>query len=305
VRPSNRRNFVLTVAAWSLEIASWLVRPLPRSLRYGIARTAGFFYGRLAVAKRRALRLNLSILLGQTPLQLDPLVDESFANFGAMLLDLFIPSEVRIDVPDRPRLEAWRKKYHGLLVLTFHMGHWELGARTMSEWGWPVTAVYQPYTNKRFKRVMEKRRAPGVRFVSVGRKAARGVGEALRRGEIVAMLGDMPFGETGTPVNVMGHRIIWPKGPVVLAVRDKAPIVVAVVVRSGPGIYRAHLEEPILPGEGGRREVERIVQEVADKFGKLLRGYPSQWYRFKPLEFVDKAGKSPASPTATPGGLRS
>lgn len=288
MKSQKQKNFLLTLGAWGLEISSLLVSPFPRSFRYGLARTLGFLYGRLSVTQRDALRSNLSTLLGPTPLELDPLVDESFANFGAMLLDFFIPKSVRIDISasDRERLNHWREKYKGLLLLTFHMGHWELGARVMSQWGWPVTAVYQPYTNKRFKKVIEKRRAKGVRFLSVGRRAARGVGEALRRGEIVAMLGDLPFGESGTTVNLLGHRVVWPKGPAVLAVRENAPVVVAVVVRTGPGLYRAVIEDPILPADGSRSAVDQIVQEVADKFGRLLRNYPTQWFRFKPLEFV-------------------
>ena len=191
-----------------------------------------------------------------------------------------------MSVPDRKKLEKAREKNKGVLVLTFHMGHWELGARTMSQWGWPVTAVYQPYKNKKFKEVIESRRAPGVNFVAVGENAASGVREALKRGDMVAMLGDHPFGEAGMPVNLLGHRVLWPKGPVLLAVREKCPIVVAVVIRTKLGSYTALIEDPLYPRSKSRDEVERLVQEVADKFGKFLRQYPTQWYRFRSFEFV-------------------
>ena len=34
-------------------------------------------------------------------------------------------------------------------------------------------------------------------------------------------------------------------------------------------------------------EVDRLSQEVANKFAKLLAAYPTQWYRFRALEFVE------------------
>ena len=184
------------------------------------------------------------------------------------------------------KLEKLREQHPGILVLTFHMGHWELGARTMKQWGWPVTAVYQPYQNKSFKKSIESRRAEGVNFIPVGGNAANGVRAALRRGDVVAMLGDLPFGEEGAEVNLLGLKIIWPKGPVVLAMKEKCPIVVAVVVRTGVGEYTALIEDPILPNSRKKVDVQRITQEVADKFGKFLPLYSSQWYRFLPFEFV-------------------
>lgn len=287
MRGHRHKNLFLTLGAWSLEILAAMVSILPRPMAESVARAGGFLFGWFS-HQQSNLKNNLKILLKLSDAEANHIARKSLGNFGVTLLDFFLPHNITLDIPGRDKLEQVRQLQKGMLLLTFHMGHWELGARTLSEWGWPVTAVYQPYTNKQFKRVIEKRRAKGVRFLPVGKRAAQGVREALRRGEIVAMLGDLPFGESGIAVNLMGHRIIWPKGPVVLAVREQAPIVIAVVLRVGRGRYQGFIEDPILPREKNRHTVEQMVQEVADKFGKLLRQYPTQWVRFQPLEFVDK-----------------
>jgi lauroyl/myristoyl acyltransferase len=290
MRDRRLSNSLQTAAAFVFEATAALLAPIPVSLRLKLVSAMGFMFGRSATKMRAALEINLRRLLGIEGAKLTRLSDEIFRNFALTLHDFFFPEGLTIRVPHRDKLEALRKKHNGILLLTFHMGHWELGARTMQEWGWPVSAVYQPYRNKRFKKVIESRRAPGVNFIPVGGTAAQGVRAALKRGDIVAMLGDHPFGEEGARVNLFGHKVRWPKGPIVLAVRERTPIVVAVIVRTGRRQYEAIIEEPIIPTSGTRAEVQRLVQDVADKFSKVLPRYLNQWYRFRPFEFLDGNG---------------
>ncbi len=281
------KDLKATAGAWSFEILAFLVHRLPRAWRPAGARLAGEIFGRLSREMKTVLEKNLSTLLGMKGGQLRRVRTHVFRNFAETLFDFFFPDDVTVDAEDRQRLDALHKKHGGIMFLTFHMGHWELGARVLRQWGWPVTAIYQPYTNKKFKEVIEKRRAPGVHFIPVGGRAAAGVRTALRAGHAVAMLGDHPFGEGGTTVNLLGHNVVWPKGPVLLAVREQAPIVIGIIIRTDHRRYKALVEDPLFPRENTRVEVERLTQEVAAKFGKLLTQYPEQWYRFRPFEFVD------------------
>ena len=279
-------DFLETFGAWMFECLSWTLGHFPRRTRYPVISFLGALFGLLAWNMRKALDANMDALFGKGMVKSRPSTETIFRNFALTLGDFFLPEGIVVHVPERKKLEKLREQHPGILVLTFHMGHWELGARTMKQWGWPVTAVYQPYQNKSFKKSIESRRAEGVNFIPVGGNAANGVRAALRRGDVVAMLGDLPFGEEGAEVNLLGLKIIWPKGPVVLAMKEKCPIVVAVVVRTGVGEYTALIEDPILPNSRKKVDVQRITQEVADKFGKFLPLYSSQWYRFLPFEFV-------------------
>jgi len=103
------------------------------------------------------------------------------------------------------------------------------------------------------------------------------------------MLGDHPFGEDGGPVDLLGHRIVWPRGPIILAVRTGAPIVVAVIVSVGAQKYRAIIEEPMFPKARTLAEADRLMQEVAAKFGRVVQSHPTQWYRFRAFESANSA----------------
>jgi lauroyl/myristoyl acyltransferase len=276
-----------TATAILFEILFNIFRLIPRVLHEPIVRAWGALYSCLPHKQRKGLRYNLSRLLGVSGDELDRLTWETFKNFSSTLHDFFFPEGVHLDVPDRAKLEKTRREHGGVIVLTFHMGHWELGARTMREWGWPVSAVHQPYHNKRFKKMVESRRAPGVSFISVGHDAAKGIRAALKRGDMVAILGDHPFGEEGSMVNILGHDVLWPKGPVLLAVKEKAPIHIAVVVRTASRRYVGIVSDALIPKSKSRAEVDRLIKEVGHKFGMLLTQFPTQWYRFAPMDFLE------------------
>ena len=275
-----------TLSAWIIGALIWICERVPPRIRYKIAHLTGWLFTLFPGGMRRAFEENIRLLLPSLTNKLPQLVSEVFKYFAVTLCDFFIPRDLVVDVPDRAKLEELRKQKKGVLVLTFHMGHWELGARVMQQWGWGVTAVYQPYKNKAFKRLVESYRAPGVNFIPVGGNAAHGVRDALRRGDMVAMLGDLPFGEEGIDVKLLSHHVMWPKGPILLAVREKCPIVVAVVIRTQFGHYQAFIEDPLIPRASTRAEVRRLVQEVTTQFAKYVAAYPSQWYRFRPFGVV-------------------
>ncbi len=274
-----------TLNALLFEALILLFKLIPRVLHEPLVRSMGAVYSGLPHAQRKGLRYNLARLLGVGDAELDRLTWETFKNFASTLHDFCFPDGIHLDVPDRHKLEKTRHEYGGAIVLTFHMGHWELGARAMREWGWPVSAVHQPYHNKHFKRFVESRRAPGVNFISVGENATQGIRDAIKRGDMVAILGDHPYGEVGTHVNILGHDVLWPRGPVLLAVREKAPIHIAVVVRTASRRYVGIISDAMIPKSKSRAEVDRLIGEVGQKFGMLLTQFPTQWYRFAPMEF--------------------
>lgn len=264
-----------------------LFKIIPRVWHEPLVGTMGAVYSYFPHAQRRGIRYNLSRLLGVSGEELDRLTYETFKNFALTLHDFFFPQGIHLDVPNREKLEKTRQEHGGVIVLTFHMGHWELGARAMRDWGWPVSAVHRPYTNKLFKDMVESRRAEGMRFIAIGEKAANGIRDAVREGDMVAILGDQPYGEEGIPVNILGHNVLWPKGPVLLAVKEKKPIHIAVVVRTATRRYCAIISDALTPKSKSRAEVDRLIKEVGQKFGMLLTQFPTQWYRFEPMDFVN------------------
>lgn len=278
-----------TLGVWALAFFSWFVHFFFGRNPDPVVRFLGRVYSIVSIQQRLALKENLHFMLNLQSKELQSMTTRIFENFCLTLYDFFHPQDVLLDVPEREKVERCMKEKKGVLILTFHIGHWELGARVMQQWGWPVSAVYQEYRNTAMKKLIQRLRAPGVNYIPVGVRAANRVLEAFRRGDVVAMLGDHPFGEEGVPVQLFGRFVRWPKGPIVLAVKERVPIVAAAIVRVAPNTYRAFVEDPLIPQNHSRAEVHRLVQEVAFKFAKFARAYPEQWYRFRRFEKVEVA----------------
>ncbi|OVE77675.1 hypothetical protein BVX98_02115 [bacterium F11] len=281
------KDWGTTLGGYVFEILAFFARLLPISLRLQVIKNLGSFYGSIPHSQKKTTKHNLKQFLNVSDKQLKKMTNQVFQNFALTLHDFFFPDDVKLDMSKGDMLKMLRAKEKGFMVLTFHLGNWEFGARVLREWGWPISAVYQPYQNKKFKKVFESRRTKGVNFIPVGNNAALKVTTALRRGDVVAMVGDHPFGEEGTWVDLLGSQIRLPKGPVVLAAKERKPILIGTVVRKGPCSYSAEFASPLYPRDRSRKGIEKTVQEVADIYGRFLQQYPTQWYRFR--QFDSKA----------------
>lgn len=242
-----------------------------------ISRTAPW----ITPAKWRAVESNLSVINAWgTSRFTSPQV---FENFAATLSDFLSGAPIAVRVEGREKAEEARQKGRGVIFLTSHLGHWELGGKILTDWGWPVTAIYKPYRSAAMQRFIQNRRAPGLRYLAVGKGAAAGVGQVLHRRESVVFLGDRPFGEEGSRVSLFGRPARLPRGPFLFACRYGAPIVPGFVVRDGPALYRGVVEDPLWPDGAGSDAVDDLLARVARVLEKYIARYADQWFCFEPV----------------------
>ncbi len=257
-----------------------LVRALPAGWRYGWARALGAAVSRLFPSKRRAVAGNLAVIEAFSGRRYS--VDDVFRNFGVIMADFLSDDMPAVRVEGRERAEEARKNGKGVLFLTSHLGNWELGGKIVAQWGWDVTAVYQPYKSRAMQNFIRDRRAEGLAYLPVGKGAAAGVGHILARGGAVAILADRPFGEEGEPVLLCGREARLPRGPFIFAVRHGTPVVPGFILSEGPGRYRAVVEEPLWPSGKGPLAVKELLDRTARILEKYLAEHGDQWYCLEP-----------------------
>jgi KDO2-lipid IV(A) lauroyltransferase len=246
------------------------------------------FVSRLFPTKRQAVKENLDIIAAWGGRRAS--VGRVFANFGQTLGDFLSRRHVEVRTLGRVHVENARAAGRGAIVLTSHLGNWELGGRVLQEWGWPATAVFQPYRSGRMQKFIQKRRAPGLGYLAVGRGAARGVARALERGEAVAILADRPFGEDGVPVTLCGRPARLPRGPFVFACRFGVPALPGFVLMERPGHYCVSVDEPLWPTGRGPADVQDLMDRFARVLEKYLAKHADQWYCFEPV--WERSGES-------------
>ncbi|OHB76313.1 MAG: hypothetical protein A2Z34_05850 [Planctomycetes bacterium RBG_16_59_8] len=216
-------------------------------------------------------------------------------NFGLCLIDTLSfacssSSGVRRLVRNAEGLDQLRSaaaKGNGVILITPHMGNWELGGIYLSSLGFPMTVLTLTDDDPRTNRFREKlRRRHGIETVEIageekGMTMLRIVA-ALREGRIVAMLTDRESSDFAVELSFLGGKKRLPAGPALLSILTGAPIVPSFCLLNDDGSYTLLAERMIEPpAEGDRRsKIEGMTREWAGRFERRIEAHHDQWFSF-------------------------
>jgi len=167
----------------------------------------------------------------------------------------------------------------GLIVVTGHLGNWELGGAYLAARGVPIDAVARHMANPLFDRYLTSTRQRIGMSVVHDDEAVRRVPRSLRSGRAVAFLVDQgAVGLASTWVPFFGRYAKTPRGPAVFALRLDAPIVFGAAVRRPSGRYQLSFEAIDVTPTGDREaDVDRIVAEYTLTLERWIRRTPEQY----------------------------
>lgn len=266
--------------SWLLYLlADALVRTLPA----GAADSLGAWIARLAFAARvpaRAhLERNLTRLLGPGhETEIPATARAAFENFGLSLVDFLrlghggsrdLDGIVRLEGAEH--LEAARRSGRGVILLSAHLGSWELGAAWLAAAGTPLHLVARPHPSPLVERFYAgHRRACGVGLVA-SRPLWRSAAAVLRRGEWVALMVDRSASDR--PGSAHSPVAAWAAA---LAQRTGALVLPGVIVRLPGRRFAARFDRPREAAEARADGVPALLREQ-------VRLHPAQWAAFEPL----------------------
>ncbi len=262
-----------------------LLGALPRRARLALAAAVA----RLVrfPAERAAVRASLArIVPGLLAAEREALVRRVFSHFAMCFADLISTNRVApalepllARVEGRERLEAAMAERRGLIVLTAHLGNWELAGRLLAlRSSRPTHVLVAAEPDPGVERFLRGSRAP-VRFVTRSSPTAVvTLLAALRRNEIVALQGDRALGTRGdVAVPFFGAPAPFPVGPFALARAAGAPVVPAFCVLGADRRYTITLGELIRVAPEG--EIAALGAWVRVLEGAVRR-HPEQWFNF-------------------------
>jgi Kdo2-lipid IVA lauroyltransferase/acyltransferase len=218
-------------------------------------------------------------------------VREAYRNFALYLMEFFriplwTPATVRknVEVEGLERLDRALAKGKGVIVLTGHIGNWELAGICASLLGYPVNAVALPFRSRRIAGIfIARRQMKGVKVILTG-AGPKEILHVFRRNQLVAVLGDRLFTEKGYEVMFMGRKTLLPRGPATLAVKTGAPYLPGFLIRHGGGyrlVFEDFLEAPAELPEHDR--IQMLLEKGAKVLEDYILAYPGQWLNFSPL----------------------
>jgi KDO2-lipid IV(A) lauroyltransferase len=179
-------------------------------------------------------------------------------------------------------LDAASGAGRGVILVTGHVGNWELGGAFFAHRGVKVNVVTLPDGSRQIDAIrMQYRGEYSIRTIILDDSPFASVEmmAALKRGEMVAMLVDRWVGPDGVVSTFLGGVHSFPRGPFILSRATKAPILPAFVVRDGAS-YRGILEPPLIVEQD---DLAPYAAQLSRAIERVIRRYPEQWYHFVPL----------------------
>jgi phosphatidylinositol dimannoside acyltransferase len=267
-------------------IATVTAAVLPRPVRLRVAAGLASVASWRLPAERGVVRRNLArILPGAPARELDALVAAVFRNFAVCFADLIVANR-RTDIATlvsgiegMSELTKASRAGRGLVVLTAHLGNWELAGRMLARDGArPTHVVVAAEADPAVERFLRGGEAP-VRFVTTrAPTTSLGLLTALRRGEIVALQGDRALGTRGDVSRAFfGAPALFPMGPFMLARAARAPVVPAFCLLDGDRRYRIVVGRPSLVKAG---DEAGALGRWVDTLETMVRRHPTQWFNF-------------------------
>lgn len=223
-----------------------------------------------------------------------------FRNFARFIYEFLLLPRL-----DSSNMHAWLTPIHpdiveeglrrkkGVIVLTGHLGNWELGAAFLALSGHPLTVVALEHPSAAVTDFFISRRlVHQMRVVSL-KDAVKGCLRALRGNEVVALLGDRDYTGTGEVIPFFGKNTRVPSGALTLAANTGSPIVPAFAVREGEK-YKIHFNHPLrLQRSENRQQDLRVnLQNWVKVLEEYVRRYPDQWFVFAPIWRTDEGWRS-------------
>ena len=264
-----------------------LLRFTPGFLREFLANVVGTLWFYFASDRRKIIEENLIVVLGKAEKK-D--VKKVFINFMRVYTDIlnvpnmsrtYIESIVDVEVEDLIKKELRKKK--GLIVVSCHIGGMELAGIYLASLGFPINSVAES-------------KGPGVDFFKFYRRYRGRFGSkllpleskrlpfrlirALRNNEIVVLVGDRYFANSGSTCEFFNRKASIPKGPAFLSKKTGAPILVGTLAL-GKGVkrYSGKIFPPIYPEDFS--SADEMLKEIINLMEKGIRMYPFQWFVFQ------------------------
>ena len=279
-----------------------LSRWIPSTVRHGIGSAigAGSYLGWRS--KRLVTQQNMAHVAGR-PVR-DPYVRHlafaSWCNYGRYAADFIHFPNVNAEAIERngrdlsegverwqEYLEAALKPGRGVILVTAHFGNWDIAGAIMTRYA-PLSAVVETFSDERWNALLQNtRKEKGINLIPM-EGSARRILRVLQQNQIVAIVIDRPVAaEQGTAISFFGHTTYVPGGPAALALKNGAAIMSGYVWYGEHNRFYIRAFPPIFPVEvkGDERagEVARLTQCMYDNLEEMVRGYPTQWYMFRPF----------------------
>ncbi len=289
---------------FAFRTAAWLAEHVPVRAGDAAARLGGRVAYRFAKRKRSIVEKNMARVVGRGP-HLEGVVRAAFRSYAEYWLETFrlgrysteeLLAMVHPVGGAIETLEEALAEGKGLVLVTPHLGFYDLGVAWIGAKGYPFATVAEVLRPKAlFEWFSEIRGRWGMQIIPAlnGPAVRKKLGEMLDEGLAVALVCDRDLGRRGIWVEFFGERTTFPASPPLLVVRKRVPLIAGSIYKTDGGfeVRFERVRYELTPDPA--KDVEVLAQRIAHALEGLISEVPEQWHLFSTNWPSDEEGLPP------------
>ncbi len=272
---------------WAVVVIRWGIMWLPRKTALQVGEALGIAAFWIARAERYRAYANLhSSFKDKTPRELRKILQDCFRNFGKSIVEVIqFPKLTRrsinriVSYEGKESLDAALRKGRGVVLVTGHLGNWEILGASLALNGYPLTVIARELRSKRLNALLcAHRQHVGMEILFRGKSMIRGL-RFLKRNGILAILADVDTQTPGVFVDFFDRPAYTPYGPIAIALRTQAVLLPMFVIRLPDNSHRVFIHEPmhLLSTGDWDSDLQVNTQRFTSLIESYIRKYPGQW----------------------------
>lgn len=277
-------------------VAYWVTRSLPRQGAYFLAIILADCHFYWSKEDRLAVESNLKVALqvDHVPWQS---VRDVFRNFGKYLADFFTQTKYldndfiakHVLMKNTHHLNDVINEHQGCIIISAHLGNWELAGAVLSKLGYPISIVALPHQDNKVNQFFNDQREFFGTTIIPTNTAIRRCIEHLKDNRIVAILAERDFTQHGIRMNFLGKPTLIPKGAALFSLKTGAPLLPTFFLRKPNGDFEINFLKPIYPptpkkSKYSDKDVEEYMRRYIVIIEDAIKQNPTQWLMFRRFE---------------------
>jgi len=203
-----------------------------------------------------------------------------FVHFAESIWEL---SRLRHRVPDlepaaRQVLDEVLAEGKGAIVISGHVGNWEILGQAIAAAGYPIATIATPFYDPRVTRWLDRWRGQrGMKIIWREHNSGKAILRVLRSNKLMGFLIDQNTRTAGDYVTFFGRPAFTPTTPAALALRTSAPLIFCWHHRRGKR-HKITVERIVYDASGNyQRDVLALTALLTARLENVIRAAPEQW----------------------------
>ncbi len=271
-----------------VKIGIWIFGTLPYKTASNLAAKIAIFIGHKISVNHLASDNISNALPDYNKSQREKIVHEMWDNLGriigeyphiAKMNDCEFKKIISFSDDFKKNIINLKKSQKGGIIVSGHIGNWEVGPKALISQGLKVSVVYRPLNNPHVEKITAKMR--GISLIEKSGSGSRKIIEAIKKGEYVVILADQKISE-GSLVKFFHDEALTATSIARIALKYDIDVIPARVIRlEDRHHFMIDMSKPLQQNEKNFKKDLAVINFTA-RINQIVESwiseFPSQWF---------------------------